>query len=85
MEFVKLSALGREFAPEHGKHLRDGVRELRAVYQHHQHRIPYMFREDILPVTNAFLKKSAKVPEDEIEKALRAMFDRTERRCWETI
>lgn len=47
--------------------------------------VPYLFWEDVIVVTNAFLKKSEKVPEGEIEKALRAMFDWVEKRGWEKI
>ena len=85
LRFSALSKFGPEVSVEHGKHLRDGVWELRIIYQHHQHRFLYMFWGHIIVVTNAFLKKSAKVPEGEIERARRAMSEWIERRGWEAI
>lgn len=41
------------------------------------------FWEDIAVVTNAFLKKTWQVPENEIEKAATAMADWVGRRAWE--
>src|SRR5271170_95343 len=59
--FQALAALGPELPPEYGKHLRDGIWELRIIIQHHQHRFLYAFHEDVVLVTNAFLKKSQEV------------------------
>lgn len=36
--FVALAEMGPELPEEYGKHLRDGVWELRVIIQHHQHR-----------------------------------------------
>ena len=45
----------------------------------------YSFWKDIVVVTNAFLKKSAKVPDSEIEKSRKAMADWISRRGWEDL
>ncbi len=81
--FQALAQRGPGLPTEYGKYLRDGIWELRIVIQHHQHRFLYSFREDIIVVTNAFLKKSAAVPETEIQRARAVMADWTSRRCWE--
>ena len=79
---IALAASGPNLPRDYGKPLRDGVWELRIVIGHHQHRLLYSFQEDIIVVTNAFLKKSAAVPGIEIEKARRAMADWIARRGW---
>lgn len=83
--FVALGEMGPELPEDYGKHLRDGVWELRIIIQHHQHRFLYSFWKDIIVVTNAFLKKSAKVPPTEIEKSRKAMADWIGRRGWEDL
>ena len=83
--FMALAEMGPELPEEYGKHLRDGVWELRVIVLHHQHRFLYMFHGDIILVTNAFLKKSWAVPAAEIEKALKAAVDWKARRGWEGI
>lgn len=83
--FKALAELGQELPEEYGKHLRDGVWELRLIIQHHQHRFLYTFWRDFIVVTNAFLKKSAVVPESEMEKSQRAMADWVSRRGWEDL
>lgn len=54
---------------EYGKCLRDGVWELRVNVEHHSHRFLYGFVGRVVLVTSAFLKKTAAVPEIEIERA----------------
>jgi phage-related protein len=81
--FVALSESGPELPEDYGKHLRDGVWELRVVVRRHQHRFLYSFWKDVIVVTNAFLKKSDKVPPSEIERSRRAMADWIARRGWE--
>jgi phage-related protein len=83
--FIALSELGREVSRVYGKYLRDGVWELRVIFQHHQHRFLYSFWKDIIVVTNAFLKKSAKVPETEIERARKLMDEFIRTRGWEEL
>lgn len=77
--------MGEMLPEEYGKHLRDGVWELRIILQHHQHRFLYSFWKDIIVVTNAFLKKSREVPDGEIEKSRKAMADWISRRGWEAL
>jgi phage-related protein len=81
--FVALAGMGRDLPEDYGKPLRDGVWELRVIVHHHQHRFLYFFWNDIIVVTNAFLKKSAKVPGAEIERSRNAMADWIFRRAWE--
>lgn len=81
--FMALAELGPDIPPDYGKHLRDGVWELRIITQHHQHRFLYSFWKDIVLVTNAFLKKSRTVPDGEIEKSRKALADWLRRKCWE--
>jgi len=83
--FKALAEMGSELPEEYGKHLRNGVWELRVIILHHQHRFLYSFRKSIVLVTNAFLKKSREVPEMEIERSLRAMADWQARRGWEHL
>ncbi len=81
--FKALAEMGPVMPEEYGKHLRDGVWELRIIIGHHQHRYLYSFWKDVVVVTNAFLKKSWKVPDNEIEKSRKAMADWISRRGWE--
>lgn len=83
--FQALAELGPGLPEEYGKHLRDGVWELRIIIQHHQHRFLYSFWKDIIVVTNAFLKKSQEVPTREIEHSRKAMADWIARKEWEAI
>lgn len=83
--FTALAELGSEMPEEYGKYLRDGIWELRLIILHHHHRFLYFFRREIIVVTNAFLKKSAAVPEKEIRAAKKAMSDWTSRRGWEDL
>lgn len=83
--FSALSKLGPGITADHGKYLTDGIWELRIAVQHHQHRFLYFFRNDLIVVTNAFLKKSVKVPLAEILAAQKARTDWTLRRVWEGL
>ena len=83
--FKALAELGPDMPEEYGKYLRHGIWELRIIMVHHQHRFLYAFREEVIVVTNAFLKKSVEVPEAEIEKAKKAMADWVLRRGWENL
>jgi len=83
--FIALAEMGTGIPGDYGKHLRDGVWELRIIIQHHQHRFLYSFWKNIVVVTNAFLKKSREVPEIEIEKSRKAMADWISRQGWEDL
>jgi phage-related protein len=52
-------------------YLRDGVYELRFSSQKVQYRILYFFAGRDVVLTNAFIKKTKKVPGEEIERAIR--------------
>lgn len=73
--FLALREWGERIPLEYGKHLRDGVWELRVIIEHHQHRFLYGFVGRVVLVTSAFLKKSNAVPEIEIERALLRLKD----------
>lgn len=81
--FVALSELGPALPSDYGKHLRNGIWELRIAIGHHQHRFLYAFMRDVVVVTNAFLKRSRRVPHEQIEAALKALRDWVARRGWE--
>ena len=83
--FKALAELGPEMPEDYGKYLRDGVWELRVIIMHHQHRFLYSFWKDLIVVTNAFLKKSAEVPEAEIERSKKAMADWVSRKGWKNL
>lgn len=55
--------------------LKDGIYELRVIVERHQHRILFFFQKRTIVATNAFLKKTRKVPEGEIDKAKAARAD----------
>lgn len=55
--------------------LRDKIRELRVPYGRLQFRILYFFDGRQVVLTQGFLKKTAAVPEEEIQRALRRMAD----------
>ena len=82
--FHALAELGPALPDDYGKHLRDGIWELRVIIGHHQHRFLYAFRKEIVVVTNAFLKKSRAVPNAELERAKKAMAEWDERDGRET-
>lgn len=73
--FIELTRKGPALTAPYGKYLRDGVWELRVIIGHHQHRFLYGFHKDVVIVTNAFLKKCAAVPDDEIGAARKALVD----------
>jgi len=51
------------------------IRELRISISHHQYRLLYFFSGKVIVVTHGFLKKSSKVPLEEIERSKRSMND----------
>jgi phage-related protein len=63
--------------------LRDKVRELRVKFGPAHYRLLYFFMAKRIIITHGFVKRTERVPEAEIERALEAMRDlyqRTERR-----
>jgi phage-related protein len=60
--------------------LRDGIRELRVGFGGNAYRALYFFfvRSDIV-ITHVFMKKTQRVPDEEVERALRYKHDYEER------
>lgn len=56
-------------------YLEDGIYELRIIVERNQHRILYFFHKSTIIATNAFIKKSHRVPKGEIGKAKEARAD----------
>ncbi|MBI5245532.1 MAG: type II toxin-antitoxin system RelE/ParE family toxin [Elusimicrobia bacterium] len=56
-------------------HLGDGIYELRVIVDRQQHRILFFFDHEFIVATNAFLKKSDRVPEAEIIEAKKARLE----------
>jgi phage-related protein len=52
-------------------YLRDSIYELRFRSERVEYRILYFFDESMIILTNAFIKKTNKVPNTEIERAIR--------------
>ena len=52
--------------------LEDGIYELRVIVDRQQHRILYFFDKRTIVATNAFLKKTQRVPRKVIDRAKRA-------------
>lgn len=55
--------------------LRDKIRELRVRFRAVQYRLLYFFMAKKVVITHGFIKRTDRVPEEEIEKALKAMKD----------
>lgn len=55
--------------------LRDKIRELRVKYGAFQYRLLYFFLARKVIITHGFIKRTDRVPEAEIERALSAMED----------
>lgn len=72
---TRLQAEGNRLERPITGHLGNGIYELRIIVGRHQHRILYFFHRSTIVATNAFMKKSRKVPEGEIDKAKRARAD----------
>ncbi len=73
---IKLLKLLKELGPDlrrpYADTLREGIRELRVVFGGDSFRLLYFFfMGDRIVVTHAFTKKTARVPDVEIERSLR--------------
>jgi len=67
-----LKSVGNEIRRPHGDYLRDKVYELRVSLTNHHTRTLYFFcYEDYIVLTHTFIKKTDKVPEKEINKAIK--------------
>ena len=66
-----LSDMGYELRAPHCRHLEDGIYELRIIVENLQYRILYFYFYQDKIVLSHGLRKEAKVPTAEIEKAKR--------------
>jgi phage-related protein len=79
-KFIKLLEVLREHGPNlkrpYADVLREGIRELRVGFGGNAYRALYFFFvRDSIVITHAFMKKTDKVPPEEIERALRCKRD----------
>ncbi len=70
-----LEVQGPDLTRPYADVLRDKIRELRLKFGSNQYRFLYFFHGKAVVFTHAFVKKTDKVPEEEIEKAIRFMND----------
>ena len=67
----RLAELGHELdRPESGT-LRDGIYELRIKFSPNEYRILYFHADECAVLTNAFVKNTDRVPDVEIDRAIR--------------
>lgn len=71
----KLEELGPDLPRPYADIVKGKVRELRVGFAGNQYRILYFFCYKSIILTHAFIKKTDKVPENEIGRAERIMFD----------
>ena len=71
----RLEHEGHELERPAADFLEDGIYELRVIVDRQHHRILYFFHGDKIVATNAFLKKSRRIPEAEIARAQAARAD----------
>ena len=74
-----LEELGPDLPRPYADTVREKIRELRVVFGSNQYRLLYFFFERKIIVTHGFIKKSQKVPKEEIERAMCFMEDFHER------
>lgn len=75
-----LSEHGPNLRRPYADYLRDGIRELRVGFGGNTYRALYFFIvEDSIVITHAFMKKTDKIPSEEIERALRYKSDYEDR------
>jgi phage-related protein len=71
-----LAQLGRSLRRPHSDTLRDGIRELRIKTHHGQYRIlHFIFYRDTAVLLHGITKKTGKVPDSAIDKAIKYMRD----------
>jgi phage-related protein len=76
LNLERLKRYGKELKRPYVAPLRDHIWELRVRSHHGQYRLLYFFFEgDRIVLTNGFRKKTDKVPDVEIERALECMRD----------
>ena len=75
-----LELYGPDLKRPHADMLRDGIRELRVGFGGNTYRALFFFMiRDVIVITHAFIKKTDKVPDGEIDRALRYKQDLEER------
>lgn len=72
---ASLAADGPNLPRPYADALQDKIRELRVSIGHHQYRFLHFFHGKTAVITHGFLKKSARVPASEFERAKRHMQD----------
>lgn len=71
-QILLLSYEGPNLKRPYADYLRDGIYELRVKFSPNDYRLIYFFfQKENIVLAHGFGKKSAKVPENEIEKALK--------------
>ena len=75
----KLEEYGPDLPRPYADIVRGKVRELRVIFSSGQYRFLYFFYNEYIIMTHGFLKKTDKVPEDEIARAYHFMIDFEER------
>jgi len=71
-----LEELGHETRRPLAEYLGDGIYELRIAVEGHRHRLLYFFHgRSLIVVTMGFLKKTGRVPPEELMRALRYRAD----------
>jgi phage-related protein len=70
-----LAVMGPDLPRPYADVLRDKIRELRVPYGSLQIRLLYFFAGQKIIMTNGFLKKTGKIPSEEIDRAVRRMAD----------
>ena len=71
----KLGEYGPDLPRPYADIVRSKIRELRVVFASTQYRFLYFFHGRYIIITHGFIKKSDKVPENEIDRANRLMTD----------
>lgn len=83
-EILLLKDLGILIREPYSKHIKDGVFELRIKFGSNVSRIFYFFFVwDKIVLTNGFIKKSQKTPQEEITKALKYKLDYERRNSYD--
>ncbi len=77
--FQLLEEQGPNLPRPYADRLRNKIYELRVVFGGDQYRILYFFCGKTIVLTHGFIKKTQRVPEEEIELAIRIMKDFQER------
>lgn len=67
----KLGEFGPGLRRPHADYLKDGIYELRFRWERVEFRILYFFDGTEVVLTNAFVKKTRRAPNEEIERAIR--------------